>query len=115
VQYRQLCPAMRLRVRFQHDGAPPHSTRQGLSENYPAFWTGREAPTFWPPNSSDLGYFKTIVHASTAHTTERNCGVVSNNLQDKQRTCQESPNACEFILHEELNSVLEKRGTLVRK
>jgi len=65
-----------LRVRreliFQHDGAPPHFSRQVreiLHAHYPDRWMGRGGPIIWPARSPDLnvldyfiwGYIKDLV------------------------------------------------------
>ena len=51
--------AVRQRLWYMQDGAPPHSTRECLRwmhEHFPNRWIGRgaEAPIHWPPRSPDL-------------------------------------------------------------
>jgi len=47
---------------FQHDGAPPHSSREVrnfLNSHFPGLWIGRGGPHNWParsPGLSPLGY-----------------------------------------------------------
>jgi len=58
---------------FQHDGAPPHfsrNVRQHLNNTYGNRWIGRGGPVSWPPRSPDLnpldfylwGHFKSLVY-----------------------------------------------------
>lgn len=65
--------AVRQRMMFQQDGAPPHFTRavrQHLDQQYPDRWIGRGGPIEWPARSPDLtpldyflwGYIKEIVY-----------------------------------------------------
>jgi len=59
-------------MNFQHDGAPPHYTRQErefLNESFPNRWLGRGGPIAWPPRPPDLtpmdylwGHMKTLVY-----------------------------------------------------
>ena len=57
---------------FQHDGAPPHFSRQVrniLNARFPDRWMGRGGPIIWPARSPDLnvldyflwGYIKGLV------------------------------------------------------
>ena len=42
---------------FQHDGAPPHSSREVrnfLNYRFPGQWIGRSGPHNWPARSPDL-------------------------------------------------------------
>jgi hypothetical protein len=68
---------------FQHDGAPPHysrEVRQWLPDNYPRRWIGRgrKASVSRPALSPDLnnlvfclwGYLQTKIYASTVDTRE---------------------------------------------
>jgi len=48
---------IRSQMYFQHDGAPPHYTRNVrnyLNESFPNRWLGRDGPVAWPPWSPDL-------------------------------------------------------------
>jgi len=45
------------RIYFQHDGAPPHSSREVrnfLNSRFPGRWIGRRGPHNWPARSPDL-------------------------------------------------------------
>ena len=45
------------RIYFQHDGAPPHSSREVrnfLNYRFPGRWIGRGGPHNWPARSPDL-------------------------------------------------------------
>jgi hypothetical protein len=64
---------MKLEQWFQHDGAPPHFSRnvQGiLNRMYPNRWIGRGGPRHWPGRSPDLnpldfflwGYVKIVIY-----------------------------------------------------
>jgi hypothetical protein len=64
---------VRSQMYFQHDGAPPHFSRQVreyLHELFPNRWFGRGGPVAWPPRSPDLtpldyylwGHMKTLVY-----------------------------------------------------
>ena len=64
---------IRSQMYFQHDGAPPHYTRnvrEYLNESFPNCWLGRGGPIAWPPRSPDLipldyylwGHMKTLVY-----------------------------------------------------
>jgi len=57
------------RMYFQHDGAPPHSSRE--VRNFPGRWLGRCGPHNWPARSRDLspldycvwGWMKELVYS----------------------------------------------------
>ena len=57
------------RMYFQHDGAPPHSSRE--VRNFPGRWLGRCGPHNWPARSPDLspldycvwGWMKELVYS----------------------------------------------------
>ena len=66
---------------FQHDGAPPHYSRQArqrLDEIFPGRWIGRGGPNQWPARSPDLtpldfylwGHMKTLVYTNKCNTKE---------------------------------------------
>ena len=66
---------IRSKMYFQHDGAPPHYTRDVrdyLNESFPNRWLGRGGSVAWPPRSPDItlldyylrGHIKTLVHES---------------------------------------------------
>lgn len=74
--------AVRRRLVFQQDGAPPHSTnavRHFLNANYREPWIGRNGPIPWPPRSPDLtpmdfflwGCMKEEVYSATINTCEQ--------------------------------------------
>ena len=49
---------------FQHDGAPPHNTRQVsdyLSERFGDRWIGNNGPVRWPARSPDLNVLDTFL------------------------------------------------------
>jgi len=59
---------------FQHDGAPPHSSREVrnfLNYHFPGRWFGRGGPHNWPARSPDLspldycvwGWMKELVYS----------------------------------------------------
>ena len=48
---------VRMNIRMQQDGAPPHYSlfsRQVMNEILDEKWTGRGGPVAWPPRSPDL-------------------------------------------------------------
>ena len=66
---------IRSQMYFQHDGSPPHYTRNVsdyLNESFPNRWLGRGGPVSWPPRSPDItpldfylwGHTKTLVYES---------------------------------------------------
>lgn len=70
---------IRHRLWFQHDGAPPHTTREvcaQLNREYPNKWIGRRGPFVWPARSPDLtpldfffwGQMKTSVYETPVNT-----------------------------------------------
>ena len=72
---------IRLRMRFMHDGAPPHFSRvarQFLNRHFANKWIGRGAPIAWPARSPDLnpldfhlrGHLKSIVYATSIEHAE---------------------------------------------
>lgn len=74
---------LRRNMWFQHDGAPPHSTRNVrtiLNRRHPNMWIGRGGPVNWPARSPDLspldyflwGHLKQYIYDR----------VVINNLDD---------------------------------
>jgi hypothetical protein len=53
---------------FQHDGAPPHfsrNVREMLDNQYPQRWIGRGGPHHWPARSESESF--EIYHLSAAH------------------------------------------------
>lgn len=73
--------AVRQRLWFQHDGAPPHfalNVRQYLNNVFPNCWIGRGGPIQWPPRSPDLtpmdfffwGEMKRLVYETPIETPE---------------------------------------------
>jgi hypothetical protein len=102
---------MRLRMLFQHDGAPPHVGRkvtEYLHHHYPNCWTGHFGPFAWPARShlTPLDYYlwehmKDMVYPQKLQTREKllqqiiestncirgNCKIISketNSFWDKQ-------------------------------
>lgn len=66
---------------FQHDGAPPHFSREVrgiLDQQYPNRWIGRGGPRHWPPRSPDLnpldfflwGHVKNVIYREPVNTEE---------------------------------------------
>lgn len=66
---------------FQHDGAPPHFTRDvrgHLNRRFGQRWIGRGGPIAWPPRSPDLtpldyffwGRMKSMVYETPVETEE---------------------------------------------
>lgn len=73
--------AVRARMWFLHDGAPPHfrlEVRNFLNEVQQIRWIGRGGPIAWPPRSPDLnpldfflwGYLKNEVYRTPVQTIE---------------------------------------------
>lgn len=73
--------AVRLRMWFLHDGAPPHfrlEVRDFLNQEQGRRWIGRAGPVAWPPRSPDLnpldffvwGYLKTEVYRTEVDTID---------------------------------------------
>lgn len=71
----------RMDMFFQHDGAPPHSTRhvtEFLNEHFAGKWLGRRGPVNWPPRSPDLtpldyclwGWMKSEVYKLKVNTRD---------------------------------------------
>jgi len=71
----------RARMYFQHDGAPPHSSREVvnfLNCRFPGRWIGRGGPHHWPARSPDLspldycvwGWMKELVYSVKVGTRE---------------------------------------------
>lgn len=71
--------AIRQTMRFQHDGAPAHSSvgiRNHLNTLFPDRWIGRGGPVLWPARSPDLtpldfflwGHVKAIVYETPVNT-----------------------------------------------
>jgi hypothetical protein len=65
--------AYRINNWFQHDGAPPHfsrNVREILDNQYPQRWIGRGGPHHWPARSPDLnpldfflwGHLKSLIY-----------------------------------------------------
>lgn len=94
--------ATRMRMFFQHDGAPAHVTRQVtqyLNTIFPDRWIGRSGPVQWPPRSPDLtpldyclwGWMKTEVYNIQVNTREElvarimNIGAIIKEDRDKIR------------------------------
>jgi len=66
---------------FQHDGAPPHFSREVrnfLNYRFPGRWIGRSGPHNWPASSPDLspldyrvwGWMKELVYSVTVGTQD---------------------------------------------
>jgi len=66
---------------FQHDGAPPHSSRgvtNFLNYRFPGRWIGRCGPHHWPARSPDLspldycvwGWMKELVYSVKVETRD---------------------------------------------
>lgn len=71
--------AFRANSWYQHDGAPPHFSREVrilLDQRYPQRWIGRGGPHHWPARSPDLtpldfflwGHVKSIVYREPVNT-----------------------------------------------
>ena len=71
----------RSRIYFQHDGAPPHSSRgvkNFLNYRFPGRWIGRCGPHHWPARSPDLspldyfvwGWMKELVYSEKLETRD---------------------------------------------
>ena len=69
------------RMYFQHDGAPPHSSREVrnfLNYLFPGRWIGRGGPHHWPARSPDLspldycvwGWVKELVYSVKVETRD---------------------------------------------
>lgn len=82
--------ATRMRIFFQHDGAPAHFSRlvtQYLNVTFPERWIGRNGPVSWPPRSPDLtpldfclwGWLKDEVYKEKANTREELIVRIMNN------------------------------------
>ncbi|XP_020299364.1 uncharacterized protein LOC109863516 [Pseudomyrmex gracilis] len=66
---------------FQHDGAPPHSSRrakQYLDITFPNSWIGRGGPVVWPARSSNFnpldyflwGHLKNLIYQNPVESLE---------------------------------------------
>ena len=70
---------------FQHDGAPPHSSREVrhfLNYRFPGRWIGRGCPHNWPARSPDLspldycvwGWMKELIYSVMVVTQDELLG-----------------------------------------
>ena len=93
---------------FQHDGAPPHSSREVrnfLNYRFPGQWIGRGGPHNWPARSPDLspldycvwGWMKELVYSVKVVTREALLGhifdaadCIRNSQQKLQRATRSS-------------------------
>lgn len=71
----------RLRMYYQHDGAPAHfghTVKNWLNEHFPNRWIGRGGPVTWPPRSPDLnpldyffwGHMCNLIYATEINSRE---------------------------------------------
>jgi len=74
---------------FQHDGVPPHSSREirnFLNYRFSGQWIGRGSPHNWPARSSDLspldycvwGWMKELVYSVKVVTRDALLGRISD-------------------------------------
>ena len=93
---------IRLRMRFMHDGTPPHFSRvarQFLNRHFANKWIGRGGPIAWPARSPDLnsldfhlwGHLKSIVYATSIENAE----ILRNRIQQGFRQIRETPGTIE--------------------
>ena len=72
----------RVNTWFQHDGAPPHFSREAreiIDQQYPHRWIGRGGPRPWPARSPDLnpldfflwGHVKNFIYRQPIDTEEQ--------------------------------------------
>jgi len=87
------------RMYFQHDGAPPHSSREVrnfLNHRFPGRWIGRGGPRIWPVRSPDLspldyciwGWMKELVHSEKVGTRDALFGCIldaADRIRNSQR------------------------------
>lgn len=89
--------ALRQRMWFQHDGAPPHFARvvrNHLDEAFLNRWIGRGGPVSWPARSPDLtsldfflwGHVKEIVYKTQVNTVEELRGRIVAAFEDIRET-----------------------------
>lgn len=101
--------ALRARMIFQHDGAPPHNSMvvtNYLNTTFGQNWIGNRGPTAWPARSPDLsildsflfGKIKDVVYSSP-----------TNNLEELKRKIRQ---AIQIITREEL--INAQRNTIRR-
>jgi len=95
------------RMFFQHDGAPPHSSREVrnfLNYRFPGQWIGRDGPHNWPARSSDLspldycvwGWMKELVYSVTVVTRNALLGRIfdaADRIRNSQRKLQRATRA----------------------
>ena len=95
---------IRLRMRFMHDGAPPHFSRvarQFLNRHFANKWIGRGGPIARPARSPDLnpldfhlrGHLKSIVHATSIENAE----ILRNRIEQGFRQIRETPGMMERV------------------
>ncbi|KAJ8937130.1 hypothetical protein NQ318_000625 [Aromia moschata] len=85
---------LRLNMRFQHDGAPPHRARrvqQYLNYVYPDKWIGINVPIEWPPKSPDLTPLDFCIWGTLKNEVYKTPTSNLEHLKDKIRS------ACENI------------------
>jgi len=92
----------RVQMWLQHDGAPPHFSRQVtafLNNSYHDRWIGRGGPVSWPPRSPDLtpldyflwGHMKSMVYAKQSHNRDE----LINRIMDAATQIRNSPGMVE--------------------
>ena len=103
--------AKRRKMIFQHDGAPPHYSREVrelLNRKFPNQWIGRGGPTPWPARSPDLtpldfylwGHMKTLVYQRKSNTKEE----LRERIMEAAEQIRHSP----AVLRKTTQSVLER-------
>ena len=101
----------RQRMILQHDGAPPHYSRQvieHLNQAFPGRWIGRGGPHAWPARSPDLtpldfylwGHMKTLVYKTKVNSREE----LLHRIQEAADQLKNNP----AVLRKATQSVLER-------
>ena len=95
------------RVYFQHDGAPPHFSREirnFLNYRFPGRWIGRGGPRNWPARSPDLspldycvrGWTKELVYSVKVGTRDALLGRIldaADRIRNSERKLQRATRA----------------------
>jgi len=95
------------RMYFQHDGAPPHSSREVtnfLNYRFPGRWIGRGGPRNWPARSPDLspldycvwGWMKELVYSVKVGTRDALLGRIldaADRIRRSQRKLRRATSA----------------------
>ncbi|KAK3879568.1 hypothetical protein Pcinc_015855 [Petrolisthes cinctipes] len=96
---------------FQHDGAPPHYSRQAtqhFNQEFPERWIGRGGPHLWPARSPDLtpldfhlwGRMKDLVYNRKVNSREE----LFQNIQETAQEVKNNP----VVLRQAIQSVLRR-------